>query len=386
MRISDNDTSAPVRWDIFCRVVDNYGDIGVTFRLARQLVNEYAIPVRLWLDDLASLQALWPQTSLDAGQQWVQGVEVCRWDDPFVAADPAGVVIEAFACGLPESYLEAMSRQQPVPVWINLEYLSAESWVEGCHAQQSRHPRLPLTQYFFFPGFTSATGGLLRERELLTRCAAFMAAPAEQQDFWQAIEVIPEERELKVSLFAYENNSVSVLLRSWAEGGQRVLALLPQNRLLRDVEQYFGRTLGVGEQVRQGSLRLQVLPFLPQDQYDRLLWSCDLNFVRGEDSFVRAQWAQQAMVWQIYRQEEGAHQPKLDAFLQHYAEGLSAAAAVALQGFWQGWNRQALTQQQWTDYLACLPEYREHARNWATRLSLVDDLAQSLISFCKNRV
>ena len=27
-----------VTWDIFCSVVDNFGDIGVTWRLARQLV------------------------------------------------------------------------------------------------------------------------------------------------------------------------------------------------------------------------------------------------------------------------------------------------------------------------------------------------------------
>ncbi|MBY0444112.1 MAG: elongation factor P maturation arginine rhamnosyltransferase EarP, partial [Burkholderiales bacterium] len=39
-----------VRWDIFCRVIDNYGDIGVCWRLARQLSFEHGFAVRLMVD------------------------------------------------------------------------------------------------------------------------------------------------------------------------------------------------------------------------------------------------------------------------------------------------------------------------------------------------
>ena len=53
---------APARpslsWDIFCTVVDNYGDIGVCWRLARQLAAEHGFAVRLWVDDLASFARL----------------------------------------------------------------------------------------------------------------------------------------------------------------------------------------------------------------------------------------------------------------------------------------------------------------------------------------
>ena len=46
----------PVRrtWDIFCSVVDNFGDIGVCWRLARRLSAGLGQQVRLWVDDLAA--------------------------------------------------------------------------------------------------------------------------------------------------------------------------------------------------------------------------------------------------------------------------------------------------------------------------------------------
>ena len=69
----------------------------------------------------------------------------------------------------------------------------------------------------------------------------------------------------------------------------------------------------------RGALTVRVLPFVPQDDYDRLLWACDVNFVRGEDSFVRAQWAGQPFLWHIYLQDENLHHVKLRAFLQRYA-------------------------------------------------------------------
>ena len=57
----------------------------------------------------------------------------------------------------------------------------------------------------------------------------------------------------------------------------------------------------------------------------------DWNFVRGEDSLVRALWAGKPFVWQIYPQHDGAHWDKLTAFL----DGLSAPAVVrAWHLFW----------------------------------------------------
>ena len=165
-------------WDIFCSVVDNYGDIGVTWRLARQLVAEHDLEVRLWVDDIASLQRIWPDT-LTAEQQILAGVEVRVWHTAFdQSVQPAEIVIEAFACDIPPAYLGAMAagkaKGQP-PLWINLEYLSAEAYVERCHRLASPVMSGPLagrTQWFFYPGFTPRTGGLLREPGLLAEFIA----------------------------------------------------------------------------------------------------------------------------------------------------------------------------------------------------------------------
>ena len=153
-------------WDIFCTVVDNYGDIGVSWRLARQLAAEHGLRVRLWVDDLASFRKICPDIVLGQESQHSHGVEVRWWREPFPMVSPADVVVEAFACNPPASYVAAMAARKPKPAWINLEFLTAENWVQGCHALPSPHPSLPLVKYFFFPGFVAGTGGLLAERGL----------------------------------------------------------------------------------------------------------------------------------------------------------------------------------------------------------------------------
>lgn len=147
-------------WEIFCQVVDNFGDIGVCWRLARDLAARTGAGVRLWVDDWAVLLRLCPAAgNIDPAVGGViAGVELRQWAAPFPAVEPASVVIEAFACEIPETHLQAMARRQPAPVWINLEYLSAEDWVAGCHGMASPHPRLPLAKHFFFPGFGDGTG------------------------------------------------------------------------------------------------------------------------------------------------------------------------------------------------------------------------------------
>ena len=124
--------TTPLRWDIFCSVVDNYGDAGVAWRLARQLAAEHGRAVRLFIDTLPALARIAPDVDPSREHQQVRGVAITRWggaEHGLAPTTPAPVVIEAFGCGLPSSYLEAM-RAAP-PAWINLEYLSAEICIEG---------------------------------------------------------------------------------------------------------------------------------------------------------------------------------------------------------------------------------------------------------------
>lgn len=382
--------AAPVSptWELFCSVVDNYGDIGIAWRLARQLALEHGLQVRLWVDDLVSFHALRPEIDPDRATQLLQGVEIRRWDTPFPDVPPADVVIEAFACHLPHDHVRAMAARMPRPVWINLEYLSAEDWVAGCHGLPSPHPRLPLTKWFFFPGYAPGTGGLLRETGLLDAIRTFQASPEAQAAFWHELGVPPRtEEDLRISLFGYENRAIGGLLRQWVDASQPVHCVVPAGRLMEDVLHFFGRAdLAPGHCLQRGRLSVHCLPMLTQDRYDRLLWACDCNFVRGEDSFVRAQWAGRPMVWQAYPQEEGAHWPKIESFLVRYCTDLPEPVARDLRAFWTAWNATDATAMDWPSWWRHRSTLQAHARKWSQQLTGLGDLAGNLVRFCREKM
>lgn len=374
-------------WDIFCNVIDNYGDIGVCWRLARQLVAEHGLSVRLWVDDLASFQPLCPELDPNLAEQSLSGVDVRRWTTPIpplAVDDVADIAIEAFACELPDTYLAAMAARPRKPAWINLEYLSAEAWVAGCHGLASPHPRLPLTKHFFFPGFTPGTGGLLRETRLLERRDAWQANPAAARAQFGLPPAATDE--LLVSLFSYENPRLPALLDAWIGGPQPLRCLVPQGRALAQVAASLGHSaLRPGDSISRGRLTVHALPFVRQEDYDLLLWSCDLNFVRGEDSFVRAQWVGRPLVWHIYPQADDAHLPKLAAFLDCYCADLAKPDAAALRDFWLAWNGAGTRaiDRAWNELAHRLSDCPDHARRWANKLAEQTDLTAKLVFFCE---
>lgn len=368
------------RWDIFCRIIDNYGDIGVTWRLARQLAAEHGKTVRLWVDDPRTAAKLIQLLNPEFARQTVEGVEICRWEEAGNAL-PADVIIEAFACELPHAYLEKMGGQNPV--WVNLEYLSAEAWVGGFHVQASRHPTLPLTKHFFFPGFTEETGGLLREHNLLASRDNFQNSPSAQQAFRQQFNIIDSDA-LTISLFSYPHAPVVHLLRAFANITSPVLCLVPQSGIWPAISQYFNSVLKPGEVLIRGSLSVLPLPFLSQDDYDRLLWLCDINFVRGEDSWVRAIWAGKPLVWQPYRQQENTHLEKLAAFLNVYCAGLDTGAIAATHECHVCWSSNTFPEPVWREYLKHQPELANHAKSFAAKFAQESDLASKLVIFCGN--
>lgn len=387
---SSTHQSRSIDWDIFCTVIDNFGDIGVCWRLARQLEGEHGLTVRLWVDDLVSFQRICPEVDPRKALQMIQGIEVRHWPSDFPDLNPCDVVIEAFACHLPERFINTMATRKPSPVWINLDYLSAEAWVSGCHALPSPHPRLPLTKYFFFPGFDNTTGGLLRERDLATRKESFCASSEQQIDFWNSIDQPqPSADTLLISLFSYENAAIKDLLSILAQSETPVCCLAPLTRNLSDIEGFAGRSLSVGDIIHKSQLELRMLPFVSQADYDRLLWSCDINLVRGEDSFVRAQWAGKPMLWQIYPQQEDAHLVKLEAFLDLFLAGLAQSVADPIHGLYRAWNGQGLEQlspEMWACWMKNLPDIRKHSEDWTKRLLNQQDLCSNLVNFARSQL
>ena len=374
-------------WDIFCSVVDNYGDIGVCWRLARQLTCELGHPVRLWVDDLASFQRICTAVDSARETQVIDAVEVRRWSAPFPAVEPAAIVVEGFGVRLPENYLATMVARNPAPVWINLEHLSAEGWVDGCHGLPSPHPVLPLTKYFFFPGFTAETGGLLVERGLSHARAAFQTDGRAIPQFWQALGIPPDAAALHVSLFCYDNAALAALVAAWATGATPVICVVPAGAAADKLATILDTGLAPGTHAVRGRLTVAVIPFLDVNEYDRLLWACDVNFVRGEDSFVRAQLAARPLVWQAYVQSADAHMTKQSAFLDRYVEGLDGATAAALRGIHDAWNAQSPDiAQGWRSLIGARAAVERHALAWAARLDRGGNLASKLAEFCLDRL
>lgn len=333
-----------MQWDVFCRVVDNFGDIGVCWRLAADLASR-GQEVRLWADDASALAWMAP-----AG---APGVTVLPWAEPLPDAGPGDVVIEAFGCELPGAFVQRMARRERAPVWINLEYLSAEAYVERSHrlpSPQLSGPGRGLTKHFHYPGFTPATGGLIREPGLMQAQVGF------DRTAWlrrHAIE--PAAGERLVSLFSYDNPAQGKLLEALADA--------PTLLLLTPAVTEPGRL--------PAGLRMQRLPCLSQTDYDRLLWSCDLNLVRGEDSFVRAQWAGRPFIWQIYPQHDEAHAAKLDAFLDRFPP------VAGLRELWLGWNGLAALPAR----LPSLPAWERQCLAWREELLGQTDLTTQLLGF-----
>ena len=348
----------PLRWDLFCRVVDNFGDVGVCWRLARQLAAR-GQSVRLVIDDPAALAWMAPGGA--------PGVQVQRW--PGEAA-PGDVVVEAFGCDPPPDFVQAMAQQPRPPVWINLEYLSAEGYVERSHGLPSPQ-RSGLRKWFFYPGFTPRTGGLLREDGLIEA-----QARGDRPAWLAAHGLTPRPGERLVSLFCYDNPAVPALVE--ALSATPTLLLLTPGPAQHQVP----------EQAARPNLRLVRLPWLSQDDYDRLLASCDLNFVRGEDSLVRALWAGAPFVWQAYPQHDGAHHAKVDALMATWT-GLPMPPAVA--ALWRAWNgaetdparlQAALTPAVSADLA---PAWRRAVVAWRSALLAQADLVTQLQGFAHAR-
>lgn len=319
---------------LFCKVIDNFGDIGICWRLARQLYAEHGVAVCLLVDDLVSFQRIAPQVRPDQSMQQVDGVSVRHWHGTPVAGELgeiADIVVEFFGCDIPETYIAEMANCARTPVWLNLEGLTAEKWVEGCHFLPSPHPRFSLTKWFYFPGFNTSTGGLIRESQLIARCASFQETPMQRGEFLQSLGVtVVEAAALTISLFCYPNAPVRQWFAALAGGAHPVTCLVPEGVAANDVEAFLGRTPVPGAVCTAGALTVRVVPFLPQPDYDRLLWACDLNVVRGEDSFVRAQWAGRPFIWHIYPQDQQLHHKKLKAFLDIHAPGPAVVRAMLL--------------------------------------------------------
>ncbi len=348
--------------DIFCKVVDNFGDLGVCWRLATQLAAATPWQIRVWVDDIALAQRF--VTDIPAN------VSVCEWQADAIFTHVASVVLETFSCGLPDSY---QARMLPTTVWLNIEYLTAEAWVDDFHLKPSPQPN-GLRRYFYFPGFTPASGGVL--------CAHHSSGAhhvsAQLAHARLGIDFSPNT--LTLSLFCYAPAPMAALIAALQHAQHPVQVLVPDSVAPWLCQALALPPLARGQAVVMGQVRVMAIPFLSQPVFDALLVACDLNFVRGEDSWVRAIWAGKPFVWMPYPQAEATHLTKLKAFLQLYlaqAPNQTQTVVRDLMMAWSGTGDMATAMSAW---LQSLPAIGAHAKAYAEQLATQPDLVTKLLA------
>ncbi|MEZ9139154.1 MULTISPECIES: elongation factor P maturation arginine rhamnosyltransferase EarP [unclassified Shewanella] len=410
--LSDSFTqNQATHWDIFCAVVDNYGDIGVTWRLAKQLAVEYQIDINLWVDDLQSFSHILPELDCKLSKQRFFGVNILQWNTPLdIPYIPGSLLIEAFACELPSSVIDIIESQHKAhqtiepnsslannvsepPVWINLEYLSAEDWVDGCHGLPSMQAS-GIKKYFYFPGFSHHSGGLICEENLFNQRDSWQSDDKNKLALFKRLGLTGiNVNDYVISVFSYETDALTALCQYWINAAksevntQKIHALIPMGKSLHSIISLLGvsfDTIKATQRFSMGNLTIHILPMTDQTEFDRLLWSCDFNIVRGEDSFLRAQWAAKPFIWHIYPQEDDYHLVKLQAFVNIYSLKLENDIANTWSKTNFAFNQQDTNVvEHWQQLISAQLPLQQHAKDWPVDAKKDADLASRLVEFVK---
>lgn len=287
-------------------MVDHFGDIGVCWRLALELQGA-GHRVRLFCDDLNSLLALAP----DYAQSEIQ---VLDWTWENAQPRKLDLLIESFACGVPDSYWH-LQKGEEAPLWIVLDYLALESWAGSCHGLRSPSPIAGVSKYYFFPGLGDDLGGLIADRGYRQQIQERdLHRESQRQDWALAYDVRADSA--WISLFTYPHDWVS-FFTELEELEQSFVLWVPAGYVL---DWCSSKLPGLsfawqGDHWQKAKVRVQPLPFMKQEKYQHLLLLCDFAFVRGEDSFIRAVLGGVPHLWHAYLQAEGAHMDKVDGYL-----------------------------------------------------------------------
>jgi uncharacterized repeat protein (TIGR03837 family) len=312
--------------DVFCHVVDNFGDIGVVYRFAKEF--KYANPncrVRVFVDDLEALRFILPDIDPRAFVQRHVGIEYIGTQKLNESAvrelGTAQVLVEAFACHIPEAVLNAASAHKTYI--INLDHLSAEKWVEGYHLKESLLGRGGLRKYFFMPGFTIDTGGVIIDTDIENaRVRLEENRLACLNGYLQPFDIILDNAtdSLFGAIFIYEYR-FDTLLEAMMSIAKPVYLFVFNRKSIQSMMLTIDQKK-VGQRgdflYRIGNIHIICMPFLAQHKYDELLCLVDFNFVRGEDTWVRAILAEKPFLWHAYKQDGNYQLVKAKAFLDAF--------------------------------------------------------------------
>lgn len=282
--------------DIFCDVIDNYGDAGFSLRLARALLKR-DISICFYCNNIDTLRSIISENDLKN-----PSLKLMPWPK---ASDyePSPTVIEAFSCRLPEELNDKLRDRHSLV--IELDYLTAEKFAEDCHMLSSSSDG--IDSYFFFPGFTQKTGGVIFEKEF-------------EEDIRKHRTDVLTTDGMKISLFSYENPRLKELLQELSNSTFNPSITVFAGKALDNLNRICNCSLSAGKSINLKGLHIKARSMCSQPEYDQILLSSDLNLVRGEESVVRAMLVGKPFLWHIYVQDEDAHLVKLNSFFDRIQE------------------------------------------------------------------
>ncbi|HBZ57684.1 MAG TPA: hypothetical protein DEO49_00835 [Sutterella sp.] len=366
--------------DIFCKVIDNFGDAGIAWRLARSLSLEYGWSVRLVIDLPATLSRMVPEVDAQKRSQTACGIRVELWDNEFDEAghEASDVVIEAFSCFLPADYEAAIARRieagRSCKVFA-LDYLTAEDYAESMHGLNSPHPRYGYPKTFFFPGFTEKTGGILRERNLDADQRQF-AAGGGRKAFLASVGADPAHP-FSLFFFTYPTTPVKALAQSLAADPRPLQLLLAPGEASEMLADELHRLH------EPSHIRLVRCPMFAQKDFDKILWSSHAALVRGEDSVVRAQLAGTPLLWTLYPQAEQGHLTKMCAFEGMYGRHFTdAKARESWEALELELNSGAREVRAWSAWRDRMEHNRLAARSWRRYLFGLEPQSAQIVRAC----
>ena len=339
--------------DIFCQVIDNYGDVGVAYRLAREFKRVYPNKkLRFVINQIEELNLI----------RKSEDIEIILYKDISKIENSADLIIESFGCEIPKEYMDKALKN--AKLIINLEYFSAEKWVDDFHLQESFLGG-NLKKYFFIPGLSEKSGGILLDNEFLERKKKVEA----NKEYYLEKFGIKEKYDLIGSVFSYEKNFDS-LIEELKKLNKKVILLILSEKTQKNFIKYFDNGNNYDK------IKFVKLPFFTYDKYEELLALCDFNLVRGEDSFVRALLLGKPFLWHIYPQDENTHIKKLESFLEKYCSNNKELKQTFIN-----YN---INKDDFSYFFKNFKEIEKYNKNYASYLIKNCNLMEKLINFIEN--
>lgn len=309
--------------DIFCEIIDNYGDIGVVYRVAKEFKKlDNNIKIRVFLNRLDEFLKI-NNKAKNQDFQIIDSIEYITFSYLEKNSSTLGtsdIIIESFGCNIPDSYMEKAYYNSKL--LINLEYLSGEDWIEDFHLQKSNLGKGSLEKIFFMPGFTEKSGGVIIDSNYLD----IMDKVQKNKNFYVNKFLGEIDDDVIIgTIFSYEKN-FEPLLQELQKIDKKILLLILGEKSQQSILEFFKKNLieCLGNSIKYGKIDIRFMNFLTQEEYEELINISDFNFVRGEDSFIRAVLTGKPYIWHIYCQDDFIHLDKLDSFLEKYARVISA--------------------------------------------------------------